>query len=210
MGGAGVVTVNVVEPKAPAELVAIAFKTVAVKYDAVAIVTRPVDALIDTPAGTAVLSPCVMLHTTGTASVLDCVAVMRVYAAYDTSRIRDNGVMGFTTGRRGAKTLNVVGTNDEYPVFMFVAVTEKGVFGHTTPVDAVWAGTVNVMSPFVATCVIPLPLGNGDGVTVHAIGPVYAVLTCCATENVFRAVDVSSTWLARLPSVGRTAAPTSN
>ena len=30
-GGAGVVTMNVVDPKAPAELVAITFKTVAVK-----------------------------------------------------------------------------------------------------------------------------------------------------------------------------------
>ena len=173
-GGAGVVTMNVVEPKAPAELVAITFKTVAVKYDPTAIVTRPDVELIDTPAGTAVLSPRVMVHTTGTASVLVCVAVMLVYAAVDTSRIRDDGVTRFTTGRRGAKTLNVVGTNDEYPVFVFVAVTEKGVFGHTTPVVDVCAGTVNVMSWFVATCVMPLPLGNGDGVTDHAIGPVYA------------------------------------
>ena len=155
--------------------------------------TRPDDALIDTPAGTAVLSPLVMLHTTGTASVLVCVAVMPVYAAVDTSRIREDGVTGFTTGRRGAKTLNVVGTNDEYPVFVLVAVIEKGVFGHTTPVDAVWAGTVNVMSPSVVTCVMPLPLGNGDGVTVHAIGPVYAVLICCVTENCRWVVDVSST-----------------
>ena len=89
--------------------------------------------------------------------------------------------------------MNVVGTNDEYPVFVFVAVTEKGVFGHTTPVVDVCAGTVNVMSPSVATCVMPLPPGNGDGVTVHAIGPVYAVLICCVTENVLRTVDVSST-----------------
>ena len=61
-GGAGVVTMNVVEPEAPAELVAITFKTVKAKYDVAAIVTRPDDELIDTPAGTAVLSPFVMVQ----------------------------------------------------------------------------------------------------------------------------------------------------
>jgi hypothetical protein len=65
------VSVNVVEPAAPAELVAIGLKTVAAKYVPTATVMRPVLELIDTPAGTALPSPFVMVHTTGTASAFD-------------------------------------------------------------------------------------------------------------------------------------------
>lgn len=89
-------------------------------------------------------------------------------------------------------------------MFVFLAVTEKAVFGGMMP-DV---GTVNIISESDVTCVVPP--GRVVGVTIHVIGPVYAVLTCCVIENCFCVVDVSRTWLPRDVSVGRTAAPISN
>jgi hypothetical protein len=108
-GGCGDVSVNVVEPNAPAKFVAIGLNTVAVKYVPIVTVMRPVLELIETPAGTALPSPFVMLHAIGAESV-DATDAVTVYATLDTSIETD--VNALTTGRRGAETLNVVGTDN--------------------------------------------------------------------------------------------------